>query len=52
MKKQYEAPKLVVLGDIKEITQFGIIERFISNSGSVSSRTISTNGSSLDLYSG
>ena len=52
MRKQYEAPKLIVLGDIKEITQFGIIERFISNSGSVAHRKGSNIGSNIDLYSG
>lgn len=31
MKKQYETPKLVVLGDIKEITKSGTIERLFGS---------------------
>ena len=31
MKKQYETPKLVVLGDIKEITKLGSLEKVIGS---------------------
>jgi len=31
MKKQYETPKLVVLGDIKEITKLGSLERVLGS---------------------
>lgn len=39
MKKHYETPKLVVLGDIKDITQLGIWERAFGRNGRGSGRS-------------
>lgn len=36
MKKQYEPPKLVVLGDIKQVTQLGVFENLNGNGGWIS----------------